>query len=269
MKDISVSVIQSMLHWEDRDANLKMFDRLIESIGQKTDLIVLPEMFTTGFSMNPQKLAEPTEGPALEWMRAKAKVTNAVVTGSVMTHENGKYYNMLLWVRPDGTFEKYPKRHLFRMAGEEKKFEMGTKKIIVELNGWKICPLVCYDLRFPVWSRQRWTNSSAGDALKADYDVLIYVANWPEVRSHVWKTLLMARAMENNSYVIGVNRIGNDGNFMFHSGDSAIIDFKGAPLKTAIMGKEEVVTTVLSRQLLDEFRKAFPAGLDADQFLLQ
>ncbi|HTL80907.1 MAG TPA: amidohydrolase [Bacteroidia bacterium] len=272
MTDISVSLIQSMLHWEDRAANLKMFDRFIENISQKTDLIVLPEMFTTGFSMNPQKLAEPTQGPTLDWMRTQAQRKNAVVTGSVMTEENGKYYNMLLWVRPDGSFEKYAKRHLFRMAGEEKKFEMGKEKLIVDLNGWKICPMVCYDLRFPVWSRNRWKNPSTGSGsgeLKADYDVLIYVANWPEVRANVWKTLLMARAMENNAYVIGVNRIGNDGSFIFHSGDSAIIDFKGMHLKTAIMGKEEVVTSILSQQLLAEFRKSFPAGMDADKFSIE
>jgi predicted amidohydrolase len=241
-----------------------MFDQLIGKIGEKTDLIVLPEMFTTGFSMKPEKFAEPVEGKTLAWMREHASKQNAVITGSFIAEENGKYCNMLLWVRPDGSYEKYAKRHLFRMAGEDQHYAMGTKKIIVDLHGWKVCPLVCYDLRFPVWSRNRWTKN--GNELIADYDLLIYVANWPESRSHAWKTLLMARAMENQSYVIGVNRIGNDGNFIFHSGDCAIIDFKGNHIKYSVMNKEEIDTAVLSYQQLRDFRKAFPAGMDADAF---
>lgn len=267
MKDITVTAIQTMLHWEDQQANFTMFERLMEKIEEKTDLIVLPEMFTTGFSMTPEKLADPLDGKTLAWMRAQASKMNAVITGSFIAEVNGKYYNMLLWVRPDGTFEQYAKRHLFRMAGEDKHYAAGEKKLIVDLNGWKVCPMVCYDLRFPVWSRNRWTKS--GQDLIADYDLLIYVANWPEVRSHPWKTLLMARAMENQAYVVGVNRIGNDGNFIFHSGDTSIIDFKGNHLKYSVVNKEEIMTCSLSHQMLMQFRKSFPAGLDADNFTMQ
>ncbi|MBI3510284.1 MAG: nitrilase family protein [Bacteroidetes bacterium] len=290
MKDITVTTIQSMLHWEDQQANFIMFERLMEKIGEKTDLIILPEMFTTGFSMSPEKLAEPVDGKTLAWMRTQAAKYNAVVTGSFIAEENarpparaarpdepfgrgtdgddpvgqGKYYNLLLWVRPDGSLEKYAKRHLFRMAGEDKHYEAGKNKLIVELNGWKICPMICYDLRFPVWSRNRWTKN--GRDVVADYDALIYVANWPEMRAQAWKTLLMARAMENQCYVIGVNRIGNDGHFIFHSGDTAIIDFKGAYMKYSVVNKEEVTSVKLSAQLLNEFRKSFPLGLDTDEF---
>ena len=216
--------------------------------------------------MNPAKLAEPANGPTLAWMQEQSQRLNAVITGSIIAEDKGKFYNRLLWVKPDGSFAHYDKRHLFRMAGEEQKFAFGEEKLIVDLHGWKICPLVCYDLRFPVWSRNRW--KKADGALVADYDVLIYVANWPERRNHPWKTLLMARAIENQSYVIGVNRVGNDGNFMFHSGDSAIIDFKGEHLKSAVIGREEILTATLSSQLLNEFRASFPAGMDADDFRL-
>lgn len=265
-RNLNVVAIQTMLNWEDRSANLAQFSALIDTVDKGTDLIVLPEMFTTGFSMNPAKLAEKTEGETLAWMRAQSAKTGAVITGSFIASEGEKYFNRLLWVRPDGTYERYDKRHLFRMAGEEKKYEAGKERIIVELQGWKICPLVCYDLRFPAWSRNHWTNESG--ELRADYDLLIYVANWPERRAHPWKTLLMARAIENLSYVIGVNRIGNDGNFIFHSGDSAIIDFKGEHLKSAIFAKEEIISASLSYQQLAEFRSAFPAGMDADAFRL-
>ena len=265
-RDITVSAIQTTLQWEDRASNLKQFGLWLDSLESKTDLVVLPEMFTTGFSMNPTKLAEKTDGPTLAWMREQAARLNAVITGSIIAEEGGNYFNRLLWVRPDGSFEQYDKRHLFRMGNEDQHYAAGLKKIIVDLHGWKICPLVCYDLRFPVWSRNRWKKENG--KLIADYDVLLYVANWPERRAHPWKTLLMARAIENNAYVIGLNRVGNDGNFMYHSGDSAIIDYKGDHLKTAVMGREEIITTTLSYQLLAEFRAAFPAGLDADEFTI-
>jgi omega-amidase len=263
-RDISVAAIQSQLFWEDKEANLHMFGEKIRNISGPLDLLVLPEMFTTGFSMNTKKLAEQTDGPTLAWMQKQASNLNSVVMGSIIAEEAGKYFNRLLWVRPDGTFSHYDKRHLFRMGNEDKHFSAGTEKIIVDLHGWKVCPLVCYDLRFPVWSRNRWKKS--GTELVADYDLLVYVANWPEVRAKVWRTLLMARAMENNSYVIGVNRVGNDANNMLHSGESAILDFKGEPLKTGIVAREEIIFSKLSYQLLKEFRTAFPAGMDADNF---
>jgi omega-amidase len=266
-RDLTVTAIQTALHWEDKHANLNHFEKLFERINEKTDLIVLPEMFTTGFSMKPEAFSENSAEPTLNWMRRQAAKMNAVVTGSIIVEEGLNYFNRLLWVRPDGSFEQYSKRHLFRLGNEHNHYTAGNKKLIVDLHGWKICPLVCYDLRFPVWSRNNWTGE--GKTLQADYDVLIYVANWPEVRSHPWKTLLMARAMENLSYVVGVNRIGNDGKFIYHSGDSAIIDFKGEYLKTAVFATEDIITTTLSHQLLNEFRTAFPAGMDADSFQIR
>jgi omega-amidase len=265
-RDIHISAVQTSLHWEDKTANLQHFDQLLKGLEKRTDLIVLPEMFSTGFSMSPAKLAEKTDGPTLNWMREQATKYDAVITGSMIAEENGNYYNRLLWVRPDGSYEQYSKRHLFRMAGEHNLYAAGDKKLIVDLHGWKICPMVCYDLRFPVWSRNRWTQQ--GNEMIADYDVLIYVANWPERRSHPWKTLLLARAMENNAYVVGVNRIGNDALMNLHSGDSAIVDFKGEIMKSGIIATEGIISDILSYQQLTEFRKAFPAGMDADDFKL-
>jgi predicted amidohydrolase len=263
-RDITVAAVQSQLYWEDREANLHMFGEKLRALDFPVDLLVLPEMFTTGFSMNAARLAEPPDGPTLEWMRLQASTYKTVVTGSFIVFENGNYFNRLFWVRPDGTSEHYDKRHLFRMAGEEKIYHAGTKKLVVDLHGWKVCPMVCYDLRFPVWVRNRWKQE--GNEWTADYDLALFVANWPERRSKAWKTLLMARAIENLSYVIGLNRVGNDVNNVLHSGDSMIIDFKGDPLKTAIIGREEIISEKLSWQLLAEFRKSFPAGMDADNF---
>jgi predicted amidohydrolase len=265
-RDITVAAVQSRLFWEDREANLHMFGEKFRAIDFPTDLLVLPEMFSTGFSMNAARLAEPPDGPTLEWMRLQASTYKTVVTGSIIVFENGNYFNRLFWVRPDGTSEHYDKRHLFRMAGEEKTFHAGTKKLVVDLHGWKVCPMVCYDLRFPVWIRNRWKQE--GNEWTADYDLALFVANWPERRSKAWKTLLMARAIENLSYVVGVNRVGNDNHNVLHSGDSMIVDFKGEPLKTAIIGREEIISDKLSWQLLAEFRKSFPAGMDADSFSL-
>ena len=269
MQDLKITIIQSNLHWENIDANLKMFSEKISSIKEKTDLIVLPEMFSTGFTMNNKAMAETMKGKAFEWMKKTAKEKNCVLTGSVIIEENGKYFNRLIWMRADGTFEIYDKRHLFRYANEQDHYTTGNKKLIVELNGWKICPLVCYDLRFPAWIRNRWKkDSSTPLGMTADYDLLLFVANWPERRNHPWKTLLMARAMENQAYVVGVNRVGNDGNNIYHSGDSAAINFKGE-ISSKIKAHEESVETVtLSKNELDEWRKIFPAWMDADQFTI-
>ncbi|MFL5754547.1 MAG: nitrilase-related carbon-nitrogen hydrolase, partial [Bacteroidia bacterium] len=216
MSNLTITIVQSPLHWEAPDANLSMFNKKLDTITEATDLIVLPEMFTTGFAVEREHVAEEQEGKGLQWMRKKAKEKNCVITGSIAVKENGKLYNRLYWVEPDGNYKHYDKRHLFRMAKENNFFTPGERKIICELKGWKICPLICYDLRFPVWSRNKWTREEGGESrditLKADYDVLIYVANWPEVRSFPWKSLLIARAIENQCYTIGVNRIGADGN---------------------------------------------------------
>lgn len=262
---LSVTLVQSVLHWEDCAANLGHFSRTLDHLTTPTDLIVLPEMFPTGFSMKAEELAEPVNGPALQWMKQQARKTNAVITGSVIVEDGGYFYNRLYWVTPAGEVQHYDKRHLFRMGDEQLHFAAGNSVITPVLKGWRVRPLVCYDLRFPVWSRNRWSATSEG-TLQADYDVLLYVANWPERRNHPWKSLLTARAIENQAYVLGVNRVGNDGNDISFSGDSAVIDFKGEPLSNFTPGKEEMHTTILHNAPLAEFRKTFPVGLDADAF---
>jgi omega-amidase len=273
---MKATIIQAYLHWESREKNLQHFDSLINSIKEETHLIVLPEMFTTGFSMNPEKVAEPANGESLSWLKQKAKEKNAVITGSVAVEEKGKYYNRLFWVEPGGTFKTYDKRHLFRMAKEDTHYTPGTKKIITRIHEWNVCPLVCYDLRFPVWSRNRFMLAAEGresiDGNKQqaagswEYDVLLYVANWPEVRNHPWKQLLIARAIENQCYVIGVNRVGKDGNDFSHSGDSMIINPRGEMISKTKAHEENIETILLDKNYLEEFRKIFPVGLDADNF---
>ena len=257
MQDLTITILQTSLHWEDIDANIKMFSEKISSIKEITDLIVLPEMFSTGFTMNNKVAAEKMSGKAVAWMKKTAKEKNCVVTGSLVIEEGGKYFNRLIWMRADGSFEIYNKRHLFRYAMEQDYYAAGNKKLIVELNGWKICPMICYDLRFPVWIRNTPNNL---------YDILLFVANWPERRNHPWKTLLMARAMENQSYVIGVNRIGNDNNNIYHSGDSAVINFKGEIISKTKAHEESAETITISKKELDEWRNIFPALMDADNF---
>ncbi|WP_242926514.1 amidohydrolase [Pontibacter vulgaris] len=253
--DLSVTIVQTELYWQDATANRRMLQEKLAAAAPKTDLIILPEMFTTGFSMNAAELAEEPEGETLRWLQQMAQQHHAVVTGSIIVKEGDNYYNRLLWVRPDGRYEKYDKKHLFRMAKEHHTYTSGNEQLVVELKGWKIRPLVCYDLRFPVWSRN--TSNS--------YDLLLYVANWPKARNHAWRTLLQARAIENLAYVAGVNRVGTDGNNHPYSGNSAIIDPKGIQL-LEVNEEEGVHTVTLSKQELEAFREAFPAHLDADGF---
>lgn len=261
---MKATIIQTELFWEDREKNISHFEALIHKTGQ-TDLIVLPEMFTTGFAMNPEKIAEHADSITLNWLRQKAREKVAIITGSVAVKENGMYYNRLYWVAPDGNFQTYNKRHLFRMAQEDKHFKAGEKKIITRIKDWKICPLICYDLRFPVWSRNNFKKIN-DTSCEAEYDVLIYVANWPEARAYPWKQLLIARAIENQCYVIGVNRIGKDGNGISHSGDSMVINPRGEIISNTKTQEESVETVKLDRSYLEEFRKVFPVGLDADKF---
>ncbi|PBQ31415.1 amidohydrolase [Sphingobacteriaceae bacterium] len=264
---MKVTLIQTELTWENREKNLEHFDALLSSITEKTDLIVLPEMFTTGFSMQPQKVAEASDSVTLEWLKKKAKATKAVIIGSVAVQENGNYYNRLFWVEPSGEVKTYDKRHLFRMAKEDEHYTAGNKKITGTFEDWKIRPLICYDLRFPVWSRNRFTvDNKQVTGGSWDYDVLIYVANWPEVRNHPWKQLLIARAIENQCYVIGVNRIGKDGNDFSHSGDSVVINPRGEIISKTKAHTESVETIELDKNYLEDFRKIFPVGLDADEF---
>jgi len=258
-KDLKVTIVQTSLAWENADANLSAFTQKLEkTVPSSTDLIVLPEMFSTGFTMNASAVSETMNGKTVEWMAKTSAQKKAVITGSCVIKENGKYYNRLIWMRPDGTHEIYDKRHTFRMAEENKTYASGEKKLIVELEGWKICPLVCYDLRFPVWSRN-----------KGDYDVLVYVANWPDKRIYAWRNLLIARAIENQAYVIGVNRIGKDGKEIEYSGYSAVLNPMGEPLNETKPNTESIETGKLSYYELESYRKNFPVGLDADKFKIE
>ncbi len=257
MQDLRITLIQTALQWENAPENRQHFDSLLDDIQpSSTDLVILPEMFSTGFSMQLEALAETTEGPTIQWMRAKAAELGATITGSLIIQDQGQYYNRLIWMRPDGTYEQYDKRHLFSFAGEDKHYTQGNKRLIVSLKGWRVCPLVCYDLRFPVWSRNR-----------KEYDLLLYVANWPERRNYAWKHLLIARAIENQCYVAGLNRIGADGNNIAHSGDSAIIDPLGEVLFT-LANEPFVKTFTLSASHLIETREKFRFLDDGDGFVI-
>jgi omega-amidase len=275
MSDLKITIMQSDLRWENKEENLRAFSEKISAITSETDLIILPEMFTTGFSMQPEKLAEPMTGNTVRWMLQKAQEKNCVITGSFMCAENGEYFNRLVWMKPDGTYSYYDKRHLFSMGDENNHYSSGKKRIIEEIKGWKICPLICYDLRFPVWSRNKAQSSKfESSRFKSsfennEYDLLIYVANWPERRSHPWKTLLLARAIENQCYVVGVNRIGTDGNDIYHSGDSAAINARGEIISKIKPEEESTTTLTLKYSDLKNFRKTFPVLKDADDFELR
>jgi omega-amidase len=260
--NLSVSMVQTRLFWQSPEENLQWLEGRMEWITGKTDIIILPEMFTTGFSMNALVHAETMDGSAMIWMQKMAAQKNAVIVGSMMMKESGSYFNRLIWMHPDGRYEMYDKRHLFRMAHEQEHYTAGTSRVIFHHKGWNICPLICYDLRFPVWSRNRLVGS------EYDYDVLIYIANWPERRAHAWRSLLVARAIENQAYVIGVNRIGKDGNDVMYSGDSAVIDFTGERLSRTERYGDRCETVVISKEELLNFRTSFPAALDADQFTI-
>lgn len=259
---LKVTLVQADLKWEDIQANLDHLNAVVERVSD-TDLLILPEMFSTGFTMN-TGVAETMDGKAVDWMKQLAADKKCAVTGSLVIREEDKVYNRLLVVHEDGTFQKYDKRHLFRMAREHEHYTGGKEKIISEIKGWKVCPLVCYDLRFPVWSRNRFDSQG-----NAEYDVLLYVANWPEKRRLPWNKLLPARGIENLSYVIGVNRVGEDGNGIPYSGDSAAYDYTGFRLTDIIPSKEMCETISLDRDKLLEFRKHFPAYQDADEFMIR
>lgn len=259
--DLRVALMQVPLVWEDAQANREALAEFLEPLVGEVDLIVLPEMFTTGFTMQPDGLEEEPQGPTLQWMQTWAARTGAMLMGSLIVRDQGHFRNRLLMVRPDGSADHYDKRHLFRMAGEHESYTGGQKRQLVEWKGWRICPQVCYDLRFPVWSRNRLGTEDG-------YDLLVYVANWPERRVSHWKTLLQARAIENQSYVIGVNRVGEDGNGIAYSGDSAVVDALGKVLCTAT-DQIQVLRAVLHRESQDQYREKFPAWKDADSFTVE
>jgi len=258
MQDLKVTIIQSDLVWENPEKNLQNFSSQIDAIKEQTDLIILPEMFATGFTMNAQKLAEENDGRTVQWMKSKATEKNADLIGSVIIKEDSGFYNRLFWVKSDGNVLKYDKRHLFRMADEHKIYKAGSTKLIADVKGWNVCPLICYDLRFPVWSR--------GESL--NFDLLIYIANWPERRSSHWRLLLQARAIENQAYVAGVNRVGKDGLDINYRGDSAIIDPLGNIIKQEAE-QEFIHTENLSAKRLQDYRKKFPVWMDSDSFKIK
>ena len=254
MENLRITTVQSILHWEDITANLSMFDEKLKGLEGTTDIIVLPEMFTTGFSMDARALAETMEGRTMQWLGQKAAQIGAVVTGSFIVQENGAFYNRLVWMQPDGGFKHYDKRHLFTLAKEDAAYQPGATKLIVEWKGWRVCPLICYDLRFPVWSRNT-----------EGYDLLIYVANWPDKRSYHWCQLLVGRAIENQSYVVGVNRTGSDEKGFDYSGGTSVIDYSGNVLYR-VSNQEDVFTGILQYNELVSFRKKLAFLDDKDKF---
>jgi omega-amidase len=256
---LKITTVQTDLHWENPGANLHMLDEKIRAIQEQTHIVVLPEMFSTGFSMNPKVLAQGMDGEAVTWMKKIAAGKKIIIAGSLIIEENGQYFNRLVWIQPDGKTGHYDKRHLFGYADEDTHYTAGNKRLITSVNGWKINLLVCYDLRFPVWARQQQQEGAP------EYDVLIYVANWPEKRNHAWKTLLAARAIENQCYVVGVNRVGLDGKDIQYAGDTMVIDPFGEIVYTK-NGAEDIHTTTLERSVIENARNKFPFLKDADDF---
>ena len=253
---VRIAMVQANLYWEDKASNRMHLSELLSSIApRETDVIVLPEMFDTAFSMNAAELAVEGEEESLDWMKAIAKEKEAVVTGSLMVKVSGSYYNRLYWVFPEGNYQHYDKRHLFGLMNEDEVFRAGSERVIVRWKSWRFCLQVCYDLRFPVWSRYQ-----------GDYDALLYVANWPERRVYAWQQLLCARAIENQAYVIGVNRVGKDGNEIPFTGSSMTYDPLGKPLSAIVSGKETICHVKLQATALEKIRKGLPFFKDADHF---
>lgn len=253
---IKIAYFQQDIVWEESDKNLKKIDNALESLDDATSLFILPEMFHAGFTMNPEKVSEYMDGEIISWLKDNANKHNITIIGSVIVHEQDNFRNRLLVISPNDKIEFYDKRHLFSIGGENEKYSVGQEKLITKIDGWRTLPLICYDLRFPVWSRCR-----------DDYDLLIYIANWPKSRREVWKTLLKARAIENQCFVIGVNRVGND-NQNSYAGDSMVINAKGEIISSAEENREMIVTVTLDLGELSDFRNKFPLWKDADNFTI-
>jgi len=259
---LNITVVQKDLVWEDKRANLDGFEKIIAGCKDKMEVVLLPEMFNTGFSMKPAELAETMDGETLQWMKRIASARKIILAGSLMIKENESYFNRLVWMLPTGDYGYYDKRHLFAYAGEDAHYTSGQKRLIASVKGWKINLQVCYDLRFPVWARQ------AGEAEdNVEYDVLVYVANWPDKRVHAWRTLLQARAIENQCYVVGVNRVGNDGSGHQYPGSSMVVDAMGTPVYDA-GDKEEIFTYTLKIEEVNGVRSKLPFLRDADHFII-
>ncbi|MEA1876868.1 MAG: amidohydrolase [Bacteroidota bacterium] len=255
--NLNICLLQANLTWEKKEINLATFEQMILALKNPADIILLPEMFTTGFSMNPESLAECMDGPSVKWMLDKAQKTGSLIAGSLIIKEKSDYFNRFIAMSPDGIIASYDKRHLFRMSNEEAHYEPGIARITFEWRGWRILPQICYDLRFPVWIRNQ-----------DDYDLMLLVANWPEPRRDVWRTLLLARALENQAYVAGLNRTGRDNKMVNHAGDSLIISPKGDVIKD-FGSNEGSFYADLSKNELIEFREKFPVNLDQDTFSVE
>jgi omega-amidase len=263
MNDLRINLIQTDVSWEDSPGNLRHLSQLADKITEPADVIVLAEMFNTGFSMHPERCAEPVNGPAMKFMARIAHEKNCLVTGSILTREKDQYYNRLIAMKPDGSHDHYDKRHLFSISGEDKAMTAGSSRIIVSWKGWNILPLICYDLRFPVWSRNHYANR------KYEYDLLVYPSNWPKSRVHAFRSLLVARAIENLCFVAGVNRIGEDSEGTVHSGESMIIDPRGTIIVQGEAGKSGIISASLPAEELRKFRESFNTGPDWDRFSIQ
>jgi predicted amidohydrolase len=261
MSTLTIGLVQGDTRWHDAAANRGYYGDLVRSVGPRSDLVVLPETFLSGFTNDTLGNAETMDGEGLRWMRELSAEVDAVVTGSLVVRHADRCVNRLVWMRPDGSHEHYDKRHLFRMAAEHERYAGGRERLVVELKGWRICPQVCYDLRFPVWLRNRYEANAA----RFDYDLIVFVANWPAARRHAWRTQLRARAIENLAYCIGVNRVGTDGNGIAYAGDSAVLDFLGQPMVEA-GAQEQTVTVTIDADSLAAHRTRFPAWMDADTF---
>ena len=261
MSSLTCTLIQTKLFWQDAKANREMLEEKICSITEKTEIVILPEMFSTGFSMQPEKFAETMDGETVEWMKKIASTKKIILTGSLMIKENNDFFNRLIWMLPNGDCGCYDKRHLFAYGDEHNHYSPGKKRCIASVKGWKINLQVCYDLRFPVWARQCIKDDTF------EYDVLIYVANWPERRALAWKTLLQARAIENQCYVVGVNRVGEDGNGVYYAGESTVVNSLGEILYQK-KDEEDIFTIELDKQHLEETRNKFPFWKDADKFII-
>ena len=263
MKDLTVTIIQSEPYWLKVNENLTYLDSLINDIKEPTDLILLPEMFNTGFVTSPSLLNDYHPSLTIEKMRQWAAEKNCVVAGTLIVTEGRDNFNRLIWMKPDGEYQYYDKRHLFRFANEHASFSTGNKELFVSLHGWKLKPLICYDLRFPVWCKNRCDNGEYA------YDIIFFLSNWPTARRFTWKSLLPARAIENQSYCIGVNRSGADGNDILHSGESMVINQRGEHLALLAEGQPEIRTVTLNYNLLEYDRKRFAVGLDWDNFNIE
>jgi omega-amidase len=255
MNNIQVTLVQPDIIWLHAGENMAKYSAMLSGLNNSTDLIVLPEMFSTGFCTEPKTIAETMDGDTVRWMKRTAESMKCSVAGSLIIREGRRFFNRLIFIDQYENLTWYDKRHLFRMAGEELKFSAGINRLIVPLKGWQIGFQICYDLRFPVWSRNQ-----------DDYDVLVNVANWPAARNDIWNTLLKARAIENQSYTIGVNRVGADGNGILYAGDSMVINPKGVVIGELTASKEEIQTFTLSWDELNDFREKFPAWKDRDDF---